>query len=86
MSDQVNVKRLAAAPNFSGRTALVTGAGKGLGRASALALRAELGVGARHTDGDTVESPEREREAAQRASLPLLTPEKTVYRSTGSTQ
>ena len=57
MADKVNAKQVNAAPNFSGQTALVTGAGKGLGRASALAL-ADAGaqvIGVSRTEEDLEE-------------------------------
>jgi NAD(P)-dependent dehydrogenase (short-subunit alcohol dehydrogenase family) len=38
MTDPVDVKSLTSAPNFEGQVALVTGGGKGLGRACVLAL------------------------------------------------
>ena len=40
MTDPVDVKALTAGPNFDGQVALVTGGGKGLGRACVLGLAA----------------------------------------------
>lgn len=40
MTDDINIKALTDGPSFAGQTALVTGAGKGLGRACALGLAA----------------------------------------------
>ncbi len=38
MNERVDVAALTAGPNFAGQVALVTGGGKGLGRACALTL------------------------------------------------
>ncbi|NQV57880.1 MAG: SDR family oxidoreductase [Rhodospirillales bacterium] len=65
MNDEVNAKKITAKPDFSGMTALVTGAGRGLGRASALSL-AEAGahvIGVARTEADLeslkAQNPER---------------------------
>ena len=43
MTSEADINKIHEVPNFSGKLALVTGAGKGLGRASALSL-AEAGA------------------------------------------
>ena len=40
MTDTINIKSLTSAPNFEGKVALVTGGGKGLGRACTIGLAA----------------------------------------------
>ena len=40
MTDPVDIKSLTSAPNFNGKVALITGGGKGLGRACAIGLAA----------------------------------------------
>ena len=57
MNDAIDIASLISAPDFSGKVALVSGAGKGLGRACSLALAAAGArvVGVARTEEDLKE-------------------------------